>query len=49
MPCCYDAPHGEDVAQVAERSGLSPENVVSTHAAAEPRTGATSSRPATAR
>ncbi|MGU3385077.1 5-oxoprolinase subunit B family protein [Methylobacterium sp. D53M] len=33
LPCCYDAPHGEDVAQVAERSGLSPENVVSTHAA----------------
>ncbi|KQS54987.1 allophanate hydrolase [Methylobacterium sp. Leaf361] len=33
LPCCYDAPHGEDVAQVAERSGLSPEAVVSTHAA----------------
>ncbi|MGE8129725.1 5-oxoprolinase subunit B family protein [Methylobacterium sp. NPDC080182] len=33
LPCCYDAPHGEDVAQVAERSGLTPEAVVSTHAA----------------
>ena len=33
LPCCYDAAHGEDVAQVAERSGLSPETVVSTHAA----------------
>jgi len=33
LPCCYDAPHGEDVAQVAERSGLMPETVVSTHAA----------------
>jgi inhibitor of KinA len=34
LPCCYDAPHGEDIAQVAERTGLSPETVVSTHAGA---------------
>ena len=34
LPCCYDAPHGEDIAQVAERTGLSPEAVVSTHAGA---------------
>lgn len=32
LPCCYDAPHGEDVAQVAERTGLSPDAVVSAHA-----------------
>ncbi|MEL6060504.1 MULTISPECIES: carboxyltransferase domain-containing protein [unclassified Methylobacterium] len=34
LPCCYDAPHGEDVAQVAERTGLSPDAVVATHAGA---------------
>ncbi|MCJ2048818.1 5-oxoprolinase subunit B family protein [Methylobacterium sp. J-070] len=34
LPCCYDAPHGEDIAQVAERTGLSPDAVVSTHAEA---------------
>ncbi|APT32134.1 MULTISPECIES: allophanate hydrolase subunit 1 [Methylobacterium] len=33
LPCCYASPHGEDIAQVAERSGLSPEAVVSTHSA----------------
>ena len=27
LPCCYAAPHGEDVAQVAERTGLSPDAV----------------------
>jgi inhibitor of KinA len=32
LPCCYDAPHGEDIAQVAERSGLTSDAVVSTHA-----------------
>jgi inhibitor of KinA len=32
LPCCYDAPHGEDLAQVAERTGLSPDAVVSAHA-----------------
>lgn len=34
LPCCYAAPHGEDVAQVAERTGLSPDAVVATHAGA---------------
>ncbi|MCJ2142017.1 5-oxoprolinase subunit B family protein [Methylobacterium sp. E-066] len=34
LPCCYDAPHGEDIAQVAERTGLSPEAIVATHAGA---------------
>ncbi|CAM2742353.1 MULTISPECIES: 5-oxoprolinase subunit B family protein [Methylobacterium] len=34
LPCCYDAPHGEDIAQVAERTGLSADAVVATHAGA---------------
>ncbi|MDH2309489.1 5-oxoprolinase subunit B family protein [Methylobacterium brachiatum] len=34
LPCCYDAPHGEDIGQVAERTGLSPDAVVATHAGA---------------
>lgn len=34
LPCCYAAPHGEDIAQVAERTGLSPDAVVATHAGA---------------
>ncbi|MHB2209860.1 5-oxoprolinase subunit B family protein [Methylobacterium sp. CM6257] len=34
LPCCYEAPHGEDIAQVAERTGLSPDALVSTHAGA---------------
>ncbi len=34
LPCCYDVPHGEDIAQVAERTGLAPDAVVSTHAGA---------------
>ena len=34
LPCCYAPPHGEDIAQVAERTGLSPEAVVATHAGA---------------
>jgi len=34
LPCCYDAPHGEDIVQVADRAGLSPDAVVSTHAGA---------------
>ena len=34
LPCCYDSPHGEDIAQVAERAGLSPDAVAATHAGA---------------
>ncbi|MCJ2142810.1 5-oxoprolinase subunit B family protein [Methylobacterium sp. E-066] len=34
LPCCYDAPHGEDVAELAGRAGLSPEAVVALHAGA---------------
>lgn len=34
LPCCYEAPHGEDIAEAAERAGLSPEALVSTHAGA---------------
>ena len=34
LPCCYDQPHGEDIAQVAERTGLSHDAVVATHAGA---------------
>jgi KipI family sensor histidine kinase inhibitor len=34
LPCCYDAPHGEDVAELAGRAGLSAEAVVAQHAAA---------------
>ncbi|MBE7244604.1 MAG: allophanate hydrolase subunit 1 [Actinomycetospora chiangmaiensis] len=34
LPCCYEAAHGEDIAEAAERAGLSPEALVSTHAAA---------------
>ena len=32
LPCCYAAPHGEDVAQVAALTGLSPDAVVLAHA-----------------
>ena len=34
LPCCYDAPHGEDIAQVAEGAGLSSDAVIATHAGA---------------
>ncbi|SFM66708.1 5-oxoprolinase subunit B family protein [Methylobacterium pseudosasicola] len=34
LPCCYDAPHGEDVVELAGRAGLSPEAVVALHAGA---------------
>lgn len=34
LPCCYDQPHGEDIAQVAERTGLPHDAVVATHAGA---------------
>ncbi|MCJ2057321.1 allophanate hydrolase subunit 1 [Methylobacterium sp. J-048] len=34
LPCCYDAPHGEDIGAVAERTGLSAEAIVATHAGA---------------
>ena len=39
LPCCYDAPHGEDIVQVAQRAGLSPDAVVSTHAPSASPTG----------
>ncbi|MDP4024354.1 allophanate hydrolase subunit 1 [Methylobacterium sp. NEAU 140] len=34
LPCCYDAPHGEDLFELAERLGLAPEAVVETHTGA---------------
>ena len=34
LPCCYDPPHGEDVGELAERTGLSGEEIVRLHAAA---------------
>lgn len=34
LPCCYAAPHGEDVAEVAGRVGRSPEAIVALHASA---------------
>lgn len=37
LPCCYEAPHGEDVAAVAERIGQSPAQVAALHAGAEYR------------
>lgn len=34
LPCCYETPHGEDIAEVAERTGLSAEAIVAAHAGA---------------
>lgn len=34
LPCCYEAPHGEDIAELSRCAGLSPERIVSTHAGA---------------
>lgn len=34
LPCCYEAPHGEDIAEVAGRTGLSAEAIVAVHAGA---------------
>lgn len=34
LPCCYDAPHGEDLAEAAARAGLSPAALVAAHAGA---------------
>ena len=34
LPCCYAAPHGEDVGEVSERTGLSSEAIVALHAGA---------------
>jgi KipI family sensor histidine kinase inhibitor len=31
IPCCYDAPHGEDLAEVAERLGITPARLVALH------------------
>jgi KipI family sensor histidine kinase inhibitor len=34
IPCCYDQPHGEDLAEVAARLAVSPEQVVALHSQA---------------
>ncbi len=34
LPCCYEAPYGEDLAAVAEQIGRSPQQVVALHAGA---------------
>ncbi|MBN8943196.1 MAG: allophanate hydrolase subunit 1 [Rhizobiales bacterium] len=34
MPCCYDPDFGEDIAAVAQATGLTPERVVSLHSGA---------------
>lgn len=31
FPCCYEAPHGEDLAEVAARLGITPERLVAFH------------------
>ena len=31
FPCCYEAPHGEDLAEVAARLGMTPERLVALH------------------
>jgi KipI family sensor histidine kinase inhibitor len=31
IPCCYDAPYGEDVARIAEMAGLTEEQVIAQH------------------
>ncbi len=31
VPICYDAPHGEDIGNIAAQTGLSPEKVVALH------------------
>ncbi|WP_333823449.1 5-oxoprolinase subunit B family protein [Pinisolibacter sp.] len=31
FPCCYDAPHGEDLAEVAARLSITPERLVDLH------------------
>lgn len=33
FPCCYEAPHGEDLAEAAARLGLTPARLVELHAA----------------
>jgi KipI family sensor histidine kinase inhibitor len=37
VPCCYDPPLGEDLAQIAALAGLTPEQVVALHTGAELR------------
>ncbi|HEY8064549.1 MAG TPA: allophanate hydrolase subunit 1 [Methylosinus sp.] len=37
IPCCYDPPHGEDIAAAAEALSLSPERVVALHSGADYR------------
>jgi KipI family sensor histidine kinase inhibitor len=34
IPCCYEPPFGEDIVQVAQTTGLTPEAVISMHAGA---------------
>ena len=37
VPCCYEPPWGEDVAQIATLAGLTPERVVALHTSTELR------------
>ena len=37
IPACYDAPHGEDIAEVAARLGLSPARIIGLHLGARYR------------
>jgi KipI family sensor histidine kinase inhibitor len=37
IPCCYDPQFGEDIAEIATMTGLTPERVVSLHAGARYR------------
>lgn len=37
LPCCYDAPHGEDLAAVAEQIGRSPADIAALHGQARYR------------
>jgi len=37
IPACYDAPHGEDIAEIAELLGLSPARIIGLHLGARYR------------
>jgi inhibitor of KinA len=37
VPCCYEPPYGEDLAQIAALAGLTPERVVALHTGTELR------------
>lgn len=34
IPCCYELPHGEDLAEAAQRMGMSPDRVMALHSQA---------------